>query len=559
VRGLSPAELERVVCEVEPPKPSATLGISAETARDRARARSTTPDKLRRRLAGDLDVIVMKALHKDPARRYSSAAALREDLERWRRGHPVLARPDHPAYRLRKFIRRNPAGVAVLALLVAYAATVTVQRERVRRALDEATLGTQRAEQVTDFMLSLFEESEAGHSLNDTLTARSLLDRGQRQAEELSGQPAMQAQMLEVLGRLHGQLGQNDQAKSLLDRALSIRRSLYGEQHPDYVTTLGNLADVVDRSEDFARVVELRRQVYESQRRLTGDDDPKTVTALLLVAQAVHQQGDNKAATPLFERWLGAIDRLPREQTPERATQLAQAADFLEYRGDLGRAEALLRESLAIRRALYGDGHHLVAKSLEDLGSFYDISHRHDLAEPLLRQSIEMLRPIYPDGNPQLKSALNAWVSVLEHEGRFADALPAAREAANLTRRIYGDSSLDAARSELDLSTAVSGTGSYAEAESLARDAIAKLRAVLGAKSSMIDAANVTLAQALRGEGRFPEAEALLLASFKRFDPPKPITRNWHDAAARALVKLYEAENRPNDAAKYRATIGNRE
>jgi len=69
----------------------------------------------------------------------------------------------------------------------------------------------------------------------------------------------------------------------------------------------------------------------------------------------------------------------------------------------------------------------------------------------------------------------------------------------------------------------------------------------------------VTLAQALRGEGRFPEAEALLLASFKRFDPPKPVSRNWHDAAARALVKLYEAENRPNDAAKYRATIGNRE
>jgi len=561
VRRLTPAELERVICEVDPPRPSSTLGATGADAgaRERAVARSTTPDRLRRRLRGDLDVIVMKALQKDPSRRYSSAAALRADVERWRRGHPVLARPDTALYRLRKFVRRNPAGVAVLALLVAYAATVTVQSQRVRRALAEATLGTQRAEQVTDFMLSLFEESEAGRTLNDTLTARTLLDRGQRRAEELAGQPAMQAQMLEVLGRLHGQLGQNDEAKSLLERALSIRRTLYGERHPDYVTTLGNLADVVDRSEDFSRVVELRRQVWEAQRRLTGDDDPKTVTALLDLAQAMHQQGDNNAATPLFERWLAALDRLPRQQTPERAAQLAAAADFLEFRGDLPRAETLLREALAIQRALYGDRHHLVAKAIEDLGSFYEVSHRHELAEPLLRQSIEMLRPIYPDGNPQLKSVLNEWVTVLEHEGRFVDAMPAAREGVALSRRIYGERSLDAARSELDLSTALTGTGAYVEAESVARGAIDKLRAVLGPKSGMIDAANVTLAQALRGEGRYPEAEALLLASFKRFDPPKPVTRNWHDAAARALVKLYEAENRPNDAAKYRAALDHRE
>ena len=190
----------------------------------------------------------MKALHKEPARRYASAAALRDDLARWRSGHPVLARPDSAAYRLRKFVRRNRAGTAVLVLLVAYAATVTVQRERVRRALAEAELGTQRAEQVTDFMLGLFEESEAGQRLTDTVTARGLLARGEARAVELSSQPAMRAQMLDVLGRLHAQLGQNDRAKSLFEQALSIRRRLYGENHPDYVSTLANLAGAVNRT-----------------------------------------------------------------------------------------------------------------------------------------------------------------------------------------------------------------------------------------------------------------------------------------------------------------------
>jgi tetratricopeptide (TPR) repeat protein len=172
-----------------------------------------------------------------------------------------------------------------------------------------------------------------------------------------------------------------------------------------------------------------------------------------------------------------------------------------------------------------------------------------------LRQSIEMLRRIYPDGSPQLAEAISTWAIVLEHMGRYAEALPATREVATLDRRFFGDSSHTVATAELNVSTALSGTGACVEAESVARDAIAKIRARLGDKSVMVIVANFTLANALRGQGRFAEAEPMLLAAFKRFDPPKPITRNWHDAAAGGLVKLYEARHRPEEAAKYRATI----
>jgi serine/threonine-protein kinase len=557
VQGRTPAELEHIVCEVEPPRASATLGDRDGTADDLAlaRARATTPDRLRRRLRGDLDVIVAKALHKDPTRRYASAAALRDDLARWRSGHPVLARPDSAAYRLRKFVRRNRAGTAVVVLLAAYAATVTVQSQRVRRALAEATLGTQRAEQVTDFMLGLFEESEAGQRMTDTVSAAALLARGEARVAKLSSQPAMQAQMLDVLGRLNMQVGKNDHAKSLLERALGIRRQLYGENHPDYVTTLSNLADAVDLTDKPEQVVALHRQVLDARRRLSGDNDPKTIDARWAFAQAVHRSGDSKGAAPIFDGWLAAIARLPRSETPERAAQLSVAAGFLQQRGDLDRAERLLREALAIRRAVYGERHHLVAQSIGDLGFFYEANHRHDLAEPLLRQAVEMLRPIYPEGSPLVAEALGSLATVLEHMGRYADALPATREVLSLDRRFFGDSSLVVATAELNVSTALSGTGAYAEAESVARDAIAKIRARLGDKSAMVIVANVTLANALRGQGRFAEAEPLLLAAFRRFDPPKPITRNWHDAAAGGLVKLYEAQHRPEEAAKYRATM----
>ncbi|HKT61838.1 MAG TPA: serine/threonine-protein kinase, partial [Gemmatimonadales bacterium] len=101
LRGRSPSEIERVICETEPLRPSTAVG----------RERSGRTEALRRRLRGDLDTIVLKALRKEPERRYPSTAALLEDLQRYRDGLPVRARPDTFAYRARKFAGRHRVGV----------------------------------------------------------------------------------------------------------------------------------------------------------------------------------------------------------------------------------------------------------------------------------------------------------------------------------------------------------------------------------------------------------------------------------------------------------------
>ena len=122
--GLSPGEMERIVCEKAPARPSTAVTREAQTDATRAatpeeisRMRSTQPDKLRRRLAGDLDTIVMMALHKDPSRRYRSVGQLSEDLRRHLDGLPVTARPDSFAYRISKFIRRHWMGVAAAVFI----------------------------------------------------------------------------------------------------------------------------------------------------------------------------------------------------------------------------------------------------------------------------------------------------------------------------------------------------------------------------------------------------------------------------------------------------------
>ena len=233
VEDQTPSEVERIICEEEPAPPSAAVNRPDDVSRT-----GSSPAELRKTLRGDLDTIVMKALRKEPDRRYDSAEQLAGDLRRFLGGHPVSAHPDRWTYRAGKFVRRHRGGVAAAAvivlLLIGYGVTITWHSQRTQAALDRAQREAQQSEQVTDFLVGLFERAEpyqaAGPAarLGDTLTTRELLDQGAARARrELSDQPEVQATMMHTLGRIYRQRGHHDEAASLLDDALAVLDGRY--------------------------------------------------------------------------------------------------------------------------------------------------------------------------------------------------------------------------------------------------------------------------------------------------------------------------------------------
>jgi serine/threonine-protein kinase len=533
VRGKTPAEVERIVCDVEPPRASA---VAAE--------------KLRRRLRGDLDIIVMKALQKDPRRRYPSAAALRDDLRRYRTGLPVLARPDSAIYRLRKFTRRHVvpvvAGIAALILL-----TAAAFRERVLRSRAEE--GTRKAEQTTDFMFDLFDASANGRYLGDSITARELVDRGVAQARSSKATPALRAQMFDVLGRLEAQVGNFAAARPLLTEALAMRKTLYGDDHTDVATTLDNLADVMRATGDMAGAARLRREELRIRRKISGDADAKTTNTLVALAGDLHSAGDARAAEPLLAEWWAAVAKAPAEITTTRLRQLNRMGTILQYGGQFARAESLFREELSVARQLYGDQNYHVAVAMSDVARVLDAAGRDEEAEPLMRQEVETLRRAYPDGSPRLASDLRLWSAVLAHLSRFGEAEAPLREGLALARRFNGDNSLEATHFREDLAHVLTMLGRYDEAVPLSRQAKETLEHKYDARSQMVVYAGVLLGDALRGEGKFGEAEPLLLAGYERFKNPKGLLPGYRRTTLRALVRLYEAEHKLDEAARYRA------
>jgi non-specific serine/threonine protein kinase/serine/threonine-protein kinase len=172
----------RMIREQDPVRPSSRVGTLGAREAVVAHARRTLPGRLTSRLRGDLDWITMRALEKDRTRRYGSPAELAADVRRHLRHEPVLAGPPSAAYRTRKFVRRHTLGVGVatagVLVLVGFAATMTVQANRIAHERDRADQEAETSDRVSEFLVSVFNVSDPGEARGNTIRAREVLDNG---------------------------------------------------------------------------------------------------------------------------------------------------------------------------------------------------------------------------------------------------------------------------------------------------------------------------------------------------------------------------------------------
>ena len=153
----SQAAMQNAICEKEPIRPSAQILSDESTAvpdaTQKLEAVSETRDKarkrLRKKLSGDLDNIILMALRKEPHRRYLSVGQFSEDIRRYLEGHPVMARLDTPGYRIAKFVRRHPESIGAAVLVGASLLTVAAISERSARLAVSARQTAERALQQT--------------------------------------------------------------------------------------------------------------------------------------------------------------------------------------------------------------------------------------------------------------------------------------------------------------------------------------------------------------------------------------------------------------------------
>jgi eukaryotic-like serine/threonine-protein kinase len=502
----------------------AELGAATTGATATAAARGTTPHRLRRLLRGDLGTIVEKALEADPRLRYQSAQQLLDDLDRYRQGRPVLARPPALGYRARKFARRHrvalaTSGVVLLSLLGGLGAALwqaeraATERDRAERQRLIAEDERDAAEQVAGFIEGMFAAANpfsAQPGRMDTLRIGAFLDRGaERINEELRDRPLVRARMLGVLGRVYRSLGRYDRAEPLLEEALATYRAVHGEAHVDVadaLNALGNLYLGLERAEDAERV---HRQALTLRREIQGPDHPDVGASLNNLAAALQNLGRLDEAEPLYDQLL----ELHRRMDPPDSASFADALNtrmVLAFRkDDMATALPLARQILDIHRGLFDGANPHLAQSMNNLAQVLSRTGAVEEAEPLLRESLAVNRQIFAGDHPNIAAgAVNLAGTLLRLE-REDEAEPLYLEAIAMNRRLLGDGHPALAVALSNYADLLARRGSQAEAEAAYREALAINRAALGPGHTSVGIVSTRLGAMLCAAGRAEEGRAL--------------------------------------------------
>jgi eukaryotic-like serine/threonine-protein kinase len=522
------------------------------------------PSSHRAALGGDLDAIVLKALRKEPGRRYPSVAELAADVQRYVNREPVSARAGDRAYRWRRLARRRALpialGAAAIAMVGVYVGTLSVQNRRIDRALAMALVEREKSNQVTGFLLGLFRANDPQSGRGDSVSARTLLARGEARASALQGQPEVQAEMLEIIGRVRGDLGAFDDARPSLERALAIRRRILSDSHPDLAKSLASLATLDRLAGRLPEAERGYREALKRQRASLGDTAAATQLTLFELGNVLHTAGRYKDAKPIFEEWERLVVGQPHRRDEVYAEQLQSLGLYvaLSAKGDsatLDRAERHLRESLAIRREGLGPRHAQVALSLQYIANMLSNRGRLAEAETMFREAVAIFRSLYPAGHPDLAATLVIYGLHLKSQDRHEEALVVLREGVAMERRYLGEAHEELTTSLSAYGDALRRLGNYAAAEPILRDVVDRQRRRFGDKSIMTAHARIRLGDVLRGLGRAQEAESLLLTTYANMSRERGVGHAQSQFALRQLVKLYEGAGRLADAAKYRSLI----
>lgn len=562
--GRSPLTLdeqnmhEALRCAVEQVPPLASVTVQAIAAAERAPLaleRGLRESQWAASLRGDLDQILARALRKEAAHRYPTAAAFAADLEAVLALRPIAARQSERWYRLHRFVRRHALAVSLTTLLVAsvggFLTLTLMQSAALRVARDQAEQRRAQAEQVTEFLKNLFRQADPTVARGRELTAQDLLNQGiEKLRNSLQDQPATKAELLSVMADIELSLGRSDQALALaqeaaatgLDATVSLAllariRIVRGEyqqvieaidaayptlqvgpalSNPVFFLAALRLIAVTN-VEGAADHLDAWRALVKEAIRRHGADDPRTVDLRQRLAFQLGSVGDSEGERAILSDLTHGLDLSSATDDPATATLARRAAAVARDRGDHAQAEQLARYVLGMQTRIYGPRHAEVVKAMNLLGTIEHASGNYQGARQHYEGALQLAKDAFePDSLAHAVIRISLGTLLLYSLNDPVAALPHLQEAvALLQRQAPGTSNLHLAEQHLGSAYADLGNS---------------------------EQARLYLDRALQGflpsAAEHPATVASLRAALVCIDPPAQRARNWQAGVRDAVAQL---------------------
>jgi eukaryotic-like serine/threonine-protein kinase len=463
-------------------------------------------EALARQLRGDLDAIIGNAIVEEPALRYRSACALADDVDCYLDRRPVRAHPPSGWYRARKFVARHRGVVAITTLFIvgilAALGLALWQATVAQRQTSVAREHAERAEAVRQFLVGVFEHASPDENRGQPIDARQLLAKGEQQIDSgLRDQPALQADVLTVLGQLYLELSEFKRADALLKRALEISSAV--DIPPDVrARALLGAAWVDNETEAFA------------------------------------------AATANAEQALAILERMDHANPDAIANAHHQIAKSLVGKGDTSGLEARLRETLKQDRAALGDRNEYVADQWLLLGQRLGDQGRYEESERAFRIGIDGYRAVFGENSNRVAHALNELSNMLDDKGDLLGSEAALRRALKIRLETVGENHHDTLTVRNNLSATLEAQGKFAQALPLRLELLRQFEHSGLLHDRDLVASYSNIGKDYRETGRLEESEAPLRKSLEIAEKAQGARSTWRISTLGNLGKLHVLQGR---------------
>jgi serine/threonine protein kinase/tetratricopeptide (TPR) repeat protein len=424
VRGERVSDIEHAILETQPHRPS------------------TVASHARRQLAGDLDNIVLKALRKEPERRYATVNELARDIQSHLTHLPVTARPDSGGYRLRKFVQRHRIGVAtsvavagiITALVIFY--TLRLAEERDLQARERAA-----ADRVSQFMVDVFRVADPQSGRGD-ITARELLEQAYGAIDDdMNEQPLVTSKLMMAMGRAYAGLALFERSVELQTKALELRRQQLPPDDPEIADALHHLgvtkadrADYAGARADLEAALAIRRQRLGPLALPVGE----TLSSLAFVEMRESKYPQMRAA---LDESLAIHLATAGPDDPRTATVYALLGSYHWGLGQNRESQEATARALAIEERAAEPNELRIAAFIHTMGLIAWQSGQHAEAIAHYERELALLEKRLGREHPRVGNALYGLANSSGNVGRYGEALAYFERAAALQEKVFGPQS----------------------------------------------------------------------------------------------------------------------
>ena len=511
-------EIARVICEEEPTRPSTVVGqveeviasdgsVRSVTPETVSRTREGSPERLRRKLRGDLENIVLMAMRKEPQRRYASVDQFSEDLRRYREGLPVRARKSTWTYRASKFSRRHSVGILVSAVLVfaLVAFSVVTARER-RRAEREAA----KANAVIDFLTATLAAVDPRVAQGNDPTVRDMFNEAERRLSNASSLPfAEDSAIRRVIAESHFQLGHFREARDQYARLYAMYSEAFGDRHRDALSALVGLANTQ------AALGELKTAEENARLAISGlsvqtDAAPQMVVkaqnALAAVLMRLGARTNLQEADALLSRSASLAGSASHPENLERLATNQLLAQLRLRQSKYPEAEAIARDCYRQALTTLGPRHPSTIEALETLSTALLSLTRYSELLNLKREHVAESERILGRDHPMTLQARHTVAETFRQLDRFAEAGEMYQAVLADKTRVLGPTHRSTLLTRHNVALLLKDLRKPEEAETMMREVARLRRETLG--PSDVDTLNseMMIALTLYEQGRYEES-----------------------------------------------------